>query len=182
MVMSNAAHLASPSPSPVAAAVEPLRAAAVERARQDARERPARILAHYESHPEHFTVPRLTFTNKRQVETCKRNLAALRELTIASHPARGGLELHAPSVERFVARAGEDASNAYTAFIAKLESKVGPCDRAELLGEHVWGHSTLVVTKGEKTESWRTQQIINVSKLGRPFNQWPTRKLRTRAR
>ena len=28
------------------------------------------------------------------------------------------------------------------------------------------------------THQWRTEMIINVSKLGALFNQWPTRKLK----
>ena len=50
---------------------------------------------------------------------------------------------------------------------------------AILTGEHVWGHSILTVCHADgTTHQWRTEMIINVSKLGALFNQWPTRKLK----
>jgi hypothetical protein len=36
------------------------------------------------------------------------------------------------------------------------------------------------VTKGGTVERWKTQQIVNVSRLGKLFNQWPTRQLQRR--
>lgn len=81
-------------------------------------------------------------------------------------------------VARFIEAAKEDAALQYDAFVAKLVAKVGECDSATLAGSHVWGSSVLTVTKGSTVERWKTQQIVNVSKLGKLFNQWPTRKAR----
>lgn len=82
------------------------------------------------------------------------------------------------SVERFVEQAERAAAMYYDAFICKMVAKVGVCDGATCEGNHVWSHSILTVTKGETVERWKTQQIINVSKLGLHFPQWPSRLMK----
>lgn len=83
-------------------------------------------------------------------------------------------------VERLVKQARELASLQYDQFIAKLAGKVeldGPVVEASLTGEHVWGRSTLTVRHADgTTHQWHTEMILNTSKLGTLFNQWPTRK------
>lgn len=78
----------------------------------------------------------------------------------------------------FIAEAREQAAASYIGYVRKLVTKVGACDAAELVGNYVWSLSILNVTKGATVERWKTQQIINVSKLGKVFNQWPTRLLK----
>jgi hypothetical protein len=80
--------------------------------------------------------------------------------------------------ERFIKNAREDAAAQYDMFVAKLVKKIGHCDTATLTGNHVWGWSFLTVTKGSDKEVWKTQQIVNQSKLGKLFNQWPSRKVK----
>jgi hypothetical protein len=82
------------------------------------------------------------------------------------------------AVERIVKRVRADAATQYDAFVAKLVQKVGAHDAATLVGSHVWGHSILTVQRGPVSERWKTQMIINVSKLGKLFNQFPTRKVK----
>lgn len=83
------------------------------------------------------------------------------------------------AVERFVQEARDMAAGQYDAFICKLVSKVGECKDATLEGSHVWGYSHLTVTLLDgSTQVWRTQQILNWSVLGNPYNQWPTRLLK----
>ncbi len=78
--------------------------------------------------------------------------------------------------QRFIGGAKSDAALQYDAFVCKLVEKIGEVESATLEGNHVWGHSILHVVKPEgETEKWKTQQIVNVSKLGTVFNQWPTR-------
>jgi hypothetical protein len=78
----------------------------------------------------------------------------------------------------FITDARENAAAQYDAFVAKLNSKIGPVTSASLQGDHVWGYSNLtVVTASGETQVWRTQQILNVSKLGTVFNQYPTRRV-----
>jgi hypothetical protein len=79
---------------------------------------------------------------------------------------------------KYVQDARENAAAQYDAFVAKLNSKIGPVTSASLQGDHVWGYSNLtVVTASGETQVWRTQQILNVSKLGTVFNQYPTRRV-----
>jgi hypothetical protein len=165
--------------SPVAAAVEPFRAAAVARAMERAREIAEILLARFATHPENFAVPKLTFTNKREHAIASSNRATLYAITAPDDSSGRRKRVRSETgIERFVVEAGENAGAQYTAFILKLELKVGKCDAATLEGDHVWGHSTLTVTKGEQSETWITHQIINVSKLGKVFNQWPSRKVK----
>jgi hypothetical protein len=76
-----------------------------------------------------------------------------------------------------VEQAREEAGLSFDSYVAKLTSKVGECDAAEVTG-WLWNHSYLAVSKGGKAEVWKTQQIINVSVLGKLFNQWPTRLMK----
>ena len=86
------------------------------------------------------------------------------------------------SVEReqsFIERAKKGAAESYDMYVGKLISKVGEVKDAKLDGGFVWSLSYLTVTKLDGSiEKWKTQQIINVSKLGTLFNQWPTRKVK----
>jgi len=82
-------------------------------------------------------------------------------------------------VERFIKEAKENAAKEYDLFVAKLEEKIGTCASAELTGNHVWSHSILTIKKEDETiERWKTQMIVNCSKLGKLFNQFPTRKVK----
>ena len=82
-------------------------------------------------------------------------------------------------IDRFVAARKEQAAAEYDAFIAKLVKKIGPVVTAELDGNHVWSHSILtVVLKSGEQQRWKTQQITNISKYGKHFNQWPSRKMK----
>lgn len=81
--------------------------------------------------------------------------------------------------EDFVRDAARNAQEQYDAFVAKLCKKIGPVVEASLTGNHVWSHSTLRVIKADGScEWWVTHGIVNVSKLGKIFNQWPTRKVK----
>lgn len=82
-------------------------------------------------------------------------------------------------VEKFIQAAKADAAAQYEAFVAKLQQKIGEVKNATLKGNHVWSYSILTVEKPDGTvEHWKTQMIINVSKLGKMFNQFPTRKVK----
>lgn len=70
-----------------------------------------------------------------------------------------------------------ETASSFDAYVEKLISKIGDCDSAEFSG-HLWSHSVLTVVKGSNTEKWKTQMIINVSCLGKLFNQFPTRKMK----
>lgn len=84
--------------------------------------------------------------------------------------------------KKFVERTIKDAEAQYDAFVLKLTEKIGKTKTASLKGNHIWDESfmTVVLVNGE-TQVWHTQQITNISKLGKVFSQWPTRKLRNPA-
>lgn len=86
-------------------------------------------------------------------------------------------------VEIFVQKARQNAADQYDLFVAKIESKIGETSAARLDGDHVWGYSFLTVRAASgQAETWKTQMIVNCSKLGLLFNQFPTRKIKdTRA-
>lgn len=79
---------------------------------------------------------------------------------------------------RFIEDARRDAALQYESFIQKLENKIGGHSEAVLEGSHIWGYSILTVTTPEGIERWKTHTIINVSKLGKLFNQYPSRKVK----
>jgi hypothetical protein len=83
--------------------------------------------------------------------------------------------------DREVKLARETAEIAYDSFVWKLCEKAGyqTVVDADLYGDHVWGFSILyVIHDDERAEKWKTKNIINHSKFGKPFYQWPTRKVK----
>lgn len=69
----------------------------------------------------------------------------------------------------------------YNAWVCKLIGKIGDVSQAKLRNPNadLWGFSFLeVVSVTRGAEVWKTQEIVNCSKLGRYFNQWPTRKVK----
>lgn len=81
-------------------------------------------------------------------------------------------------VAKFKQNARDYAATQYDMFVLKLTHKIGEHTAAALEGNHVWGESFLTVVKASGRETWKTQQIWNVSKLGLDFPQWPSRKLK----
>lgn len=80
---------------------------------------------------------------------------------------------------KFVEDCKAAAAVQYDEFVKKLVGKIGPVNTVMLTGNHVWGYSLLDVTllTGEQ-QRWKTQQIVNVSKLGKYFAQWPSRQVK----
>ena len=83
---------------------------------------------------------------------------------------------------KFIKDAKDDASVAFDKYVAKMIKKIGDVKSAEMTSvynRNVWGFSVLsVINQDDEVSSWKTQQIVNVSKLGKLFNQWPTRKMK----
>lgn len=88
------------------------------------------------------------------------------------------VDLDAKLCAKFVQEAREDAADQYDKFVQKLNKKIGPAKTARLEGNHVWNYSHLFVETASGAEIWKTQMIINQSKLGKVFNQFPTRKVK----
>lgn len=91
---------------------------------------------------------------------------------------RIALGFNQDGIDRFISMIAQDAGADFDAYVEKLESKIGDCIAASIEG-NLWSESILTVTKTDgSTERWKTQMIINVSSLGKLFNQWPTRKMK----
>lgn len=171
--------------NPIEAAVAPLKADALSRANMNAREMVAKYAAALaEMGGARYPYPSSRGHNRESYARALAQYNVMNSLTTplkASHRVGEPVlcEIDPTKVERFVQNAMDAAGLAYDAFVAKLVSKVGEVESAELTGNHVWGYSVLKVAKaGGVVESWKTQQIVNVSKLGLLFNQWPTRKMK----
>ena len=107
-----------------------------------------------------------------------RSLTTWRKSSISMHEPEMA-DMDAAKAEEFVKEAKEDAAYQYEQYVAKLNKKIGPTKSATLEGNHVWGYSFLrVVTASGEKQTWKTQTIINQSKLGKVFNQFPTRKIK----
>lgn len=183
-----AAELASVEP--VGRALMPQKLEAVRSAREDAQRVIERVYKDLEAHgwdinaaaprPDSFRTGRTEY----QKMNAKRSLYS--SLTKSAKDGysynRTGPELVKADPEgqaRFISNTEQDAALQYDAFICKMVSKVGEVTDATIKGEHVWSHSILTVTKEDgSTENWKTQQIVNYSVYGRPYLQWPSRKVK----
>jgi hypothetical protein len=179
--------------SHIAKAVEPVRAEAIARATKEAYAVIAKVevalagaggdrevLAPF---PNSFKCDKRSFMIQKGYYTLVRDLteADVEPGTYVSRSPRAPdpARMSPKGCAKFVKQSQEDASAQYDSFIAKLEAKIGEVTAATLSGEHVWGHSVLTVTKADGTsEKWKTQMIVNVSVLGKLFNQWPSRKMK----
>lgn len=85
-----------------------------------------------------------------------------------------------PGIKREVERAKEMAALAFEAYAVKLALKIGPnVVKASALsvGDDLWMSSQLkAFTEDQDFTVWNTKTIVNCSKLGKLFFQFPTRK------
>lgn len=87
------------------------------------------------------------------------------------------VEVDNDGIEHMVTVARRDAAEQFEIYVAKLNGKINDeVMSAALAGTSVWSESHLtVVTRNKGTQVWHTQIIVNFSKLGKIFNQFPTR-------
>lgn len=175
--------------NPIEAAVMPLKEQAIERAEYEAHKIIDRVkeklkeaggdlnvAAPYPSN----NLSQIGFMMQLNTYNMYRGLTKTRE----GSAARGMNDPHYADMDirkmfEFVRVAKEDAADQYDAFVAKLVAKIGKVKSAELSGNHVWDYSILkVVLQNKEIQNWKTQQIVNVSKLGKVFNQWPSRQIK----
>jgi len=172
--------------TPIAQAVEPLRVAAQDRAMQFAAQRLDKLLAALGAVDWDLNkvapIPKTNISRAEYRQRAEERVLLLRVTTPAWVRRRLGepdkREVSVEAVARYLKSEREACSVAYDAFIAKLEQKIGECSAASLEGDHVWGYSVLSVETPAGAQRWKTQQIVNISSLGKVFNQWPTTKMR----
>lgn len=99
-------------------------------------------------------------------------------LSICDFVSKSGnhIVLSPAKVEIEVDKARRSAAAQFEAYAAKLNAKINDkVHTAELAGNPWFGSHLTVVTENKGTQVWHTQMILNVSKLGKLFNQFPTR-------
>ena len=89
------------------------------------------------------------------------------------------VQLNDIKVQSYIMQAKQDAANQYERFVRKLQCKIGSVQSATLQGTSVWIESFLNIVKesGEK-QCWKTRLVMNHSKYGRIFAQFPTRQIK----
>lgn len=171
---------------PVATAIAPLKTDAMNRAEQEAKKLVAHLTKELKSHSYDLNkvAPppnslRMSTRDYRAAKAKRDLFCMIVKTTQTSYNAPLLATVDSTKVERFIEMSRGDAAAQYDAFIAKLVNKIGPCLSATIKGNHVWGYSILTVTKADATiERWKTQMIVNTSKLGKLFNQWPSRRMK----
>lgn len=175
--------------NPIETVVAPLKSEAMDRAEQYAKEVVATVRKELKAagndlhicapYPDHKVIfGRFEFINAARKYDLFQKLCTWRRSGIpAFEPCLADVDSN--HVAKFIKDARKDAALQYDLFVEKLCTKIGAVTKAELAGNHVWSFSFLTVTKANGSkEVWKTQQIMNVSKLGKVFAQWPTRKVR----
>jgi hypothetical protein len=174
--------------SPIETAVKPLKDDAIDRANKYAAELLSKMASELEAagndlqvcapYPESFGCTRKTYMAGQSKYKLFRSVTRPRAATRKPNEPDFA-DMSKGAVDRFLETAKVNAAAQYDAFVLKLIAKIGPAVSATLTGNHVWGYSILAVELPDGSrQNWKTQQIINVSKLGMLFNQWPTRKVR----
>lgn len=139
--------------SPVAAAVMPLMQSAQHRAAHEARAYINRLMDELEAagmDAQAFPYPSGSDRDYFNKLNRHKHVQQFTESAVKGCRHHRAPDPRVPSADgqqRFVSQAVEAAKEQYLAFVAKLESKAGEVVSATLEGEHVWGYSTLTVTK-----------------------------------
>lgn len=124
----------------------------------------------------------------RESYIAKRDLHNFYSMLTEQDPAHRNYQMHGPNIRRrsetgearLINMAKQGAAFQYDKFICKMVGKIGEgATEATIEGNHVWGNSILTVTMANGTaQRWHTQQIWNVSCLGKDFPQWPSRLMK----
>ena len=181
----------------IAAAIEPLRDDAITAARQEATRITDRVYTNLAArnwdinaaYP--YPYDRAGRMPRNEYERAKAQRALAESLTVRDESKRASYKINDPYfVVADDGRAGDfvqfsmlEAGMQFDAYVNKLTKKVeelGPVVSAEIT-EHapLWCHSVLTCThESGEVSRWKTKQIVNVSKLGKLFNQWPTHRIK----
>lgn len=176
---------------PVGACIMPMKLDALDLTEKRTRERVAKLLAKLEEHGGNINAA-YPFSYSDYTDSGKAARSLNSQVRIITQDTDEVLSVgewntknykRVPSEEgiaRYVQQMRDMSAMQYDEFICKMVGKVGEVEDARIEGNHVWGDSTLTVTKKGTLliERWHTQMILNFSKYGLAFNQFPSRKLK----
>lgn len=177
--------------APIALVVEPYRKAAVDAAIEKANEVVANLAKQLEQNgwdlnkvaPSPSTRGNITRKEYRAQQERFNFVVSLVKSTSNKYYMKNEpyiVEMCPKKIEFYMHCTKLEAEAQYTKYIYKLTSRIGELVSAELDPNfrNLWYESHLIITRKDGTkETWKTKQIINVSCLGKLFNQWPTRKV-----
>lgn len=138
-----------------------------------------------------FPYPKAWGMGRDDYHRAKANVDLARRLTIKDPDKKQSYSSLAPNYRimhpdldaRFDKEAADYARMFIDAYAAKLTAKIAKEDKAFVIDTvkyegtaDPFAHSFLTVTGAQGTMVWKTKCIINQSKYGKLFNQWPTRK------
>jgi hypothetical protein len=190
LVDAKAKQLTKDTTGLVAAAVAPLKAAAMNYAAQQATAQVLSIGTRFAGKDLNEVAPKpstkLSRIEYRRMQATRSYILSIlsiaRDDVVTYRPGEKRVQLlvlDGAKATRYVADEREAAGLSFDMYVAKLEGKVGQGVTAASVDNHrLWTGSVLTVTKGAVIERWHTQQIINYSVLGNAYNQWPTRLLK----
>lgn len=182
--------------TPITVAVAPLKAAGMDRAEKFARMRVEMLEAELASHdndrdayapyPSSRTGAGKTYQSALNRYRFVHALTSVDRERTKTYRLKGDptyATIDPEKVAKFVAEVREVAAGHYEVYVWKLNKKIGEVTEATLTAPgDLWEESYLhVVTASGEVQNWKTQIITNVSSLGNPYNQWPTRKMKTAA-
>lgn len=115
----------------------------------------------------------------RRITRTDNELAEANGFRKGSHGASTYVAIDTDGIDALYREVIDMAKAQFDAYVVKLTQKVGSYDTAEIeaIGG-LWGNSILTVTKDGVKTKWKTQIIVNFSKYGMPFNQFPTRVIK----
>lgn len=172
--------------SPIALAVEPRREAAIDRALESAREYvrfvEARLIECGMDIDVAFPSPSNNAGRREYLAARRRRDNVWQLVSSVTNGSRrfsdpNPVVMNADKISEFFNRVVFDAAAQFDEYVAKLESKVGAADQAEIDTAPLWNGSILTVNIAGEVQKWKTKMILNVSCLGTLFNQWPTRRI-----
>lgn len=87
------------------------------------------------------------------------------------------IQMLSTTAEKYGDEEAKGAHMAYMEWVYKLITKIGkPIEKANVSGNPWTGSRIAVVTNDGETQVWNTKMILNQSKYGKLFNQFPTRR------
>jgi hypothetical protein len=104
----------------------------------------------------------------------------LSSLTLAKSSRESNIRSASPEKKKsMMEAAAKNAHDSYMAWVSKIIDKIGKVVQSAKMSGNPWNGSTLsVVTQDGESQTWHTKMIINVSKYGTLFNQFPSRQIK----